>query len=426
MQCKKCGKELEENWKICPECGEIVHLDQQNEKEKYGKKPVYKRVWFWILVVFACFVGLGIYGSSLPDEDTEKETAKEAVEKEVTDFSEYDLKELLAQAESGAESIGLKRGEQENVYAGLNGSIQVVYDSGAVQKIQIKGEAENTPSLYGVKIGMAKTETTEKLAGNYPETTETEAEQKFMNLETKESVICSIAEDKVNEITYQKLSDDEVAEYEKAKEEQLRAYYIFPDSDKQYLSEDEVRSVEADKLWIGRNEVFARHGYIFENETLRQHFESMPWYQGTVPSDQFNADSVFNDFEKKNVELIKKVEDEINGNAEEQAAIDGAYNFIAGKTFHKRDTEMRVKFKESGEFVAVGYYSTWPEFVNKYASYSITARYEVYRDDQKAWLTFINIEGVEYYLRYFEGGSINLAGYGEFDGWYDLTDDTSE
>ena len=184
--------------------------------------------------------------------------------------------------------------------------------------------------------------------------------------------------------------------------------------------------MEADKLWIGRNEVFARHGYIFENETLRQHFESMPWYQGTVPSDQFNADSVFNDFEKKNVELIKKVEDEINGNAEEQAAIDGAYNFIAGKTFHKRDTEMRVKFKESGEFVAVGYYSTWPEFVNKYASYSITARYEVYRDDQKAWLAFINIEGVEYYLRYFEGGSINLAGYGEFDGWYDLTDDISE
>lgn len=105
-------------------------------------------------------------------------------------------------------------------------------DWGAVQKIQIKGEVENTPSLYGIKIGMAKTETTEKLAGNYPETTETEAEQIFMNLETKESVICSIAEDKVNAITYQKLSDEEVAEYEKAKEEQLRAYYIFPDSDK--------------------------------------------------------------------------------------------------------------------------------------------------------------------------------------------------
>lgn len=31
-----------------------------------------------------------------------------------------------------------------------------------------------------------------------------------------------------------------------------------------------------------------------------------------MPADQFNADAVFNDFEKKNVELIKRIEDEIN------------------------------------------------------------------------------------------------------------------
>ena len=39
----------------------------------------------------------------------------------------------------------------------------------------------------------------------------------------------------------------------------------------------------------------------------------MPWYSGTVTAEQFNADAVFNDFEKKNAELIKRIEDEING-----------------------------------------------------------------------------------------------------------------
>lgn len=95
--------------------------------------------------------------------------------------------------------------------------------------------------------------------------------------------------------------------------------YIFPDSDKKYLSENEVRSVTAEDMAIGRNEIFARHGYIFKDEGLRAYFESTSWYEGTVPSDQFNADTVFNDFEKKNVELIKRVEGEINGANTQQA-----------------------------------------------------------------------------------------------------------
>ncbi len=85
--------------------------------------------------------------------------------------------------------------------------------------------------------------------------------------------------------------------------------YIFSNSDKQYLSEEEVRSTSAENLFIGRNEIFARHGYIFKNEDLRAHFESTSWYVGTVPGDQF-SNEVLNDFEKKNIELIKKIEEE--------------------------------------------------------------------------------------------------------------------
>ncbi|MBA2214180.1 YARHG domain-containing protein [Sellimonas intestinalis] len=322
MKCKKCGKELEPDWKICPGCGEPTGEKNESKELTKKKKPLYKRIWFWILVVFVGFIGLAVYGSSLPEKDTEQKAAEE----KVADFSEYDFKELLSQPESAAKSIGLEQ-KEESIYTGLEDCVQVVYEEDAVQTIQIKGDETTTPSFCGVRIGMEKAEADEKLKESYPEKTEAESEQTFMNLDAKESVICSIADGKVNAITFQKLSDEEVAEYQKVKEEQLRAQYIFPDSDKKYLSEDEVRSVEVDKLAIGRNEIFARHGYIFDDDTYKQYFESMPWYTGTVPADQFNADAVFNDFEKKNVELIKRVEDEVNGVNQQEAFIgkEGAY-----------------------------------------------------------------------------------------------------
>ena len=47
--------------------------------------------------------------------------------------------------------------------------------------------------------------------------------------------------------------------------EALRSEYIFPDSSTRYLSEEEVRSKDVSQLLIGRNEIFARYGYIFDS-----------------------------------------------------------------------------------------------------------------------------------------------------------------
>ena len=61
------------------------------------------------------------------------------------------------------------------------------------------------------------------------------------------------------------------------------------------------------------------------------------------------------------------------------------------------------------------------EMEDQYLAYTITARYEDYRDGQKEWLTYITIAGGdEYYLRCFTDGTICLSGIGEFDGWYEF------
>ncbi len=205
--------------------------------------------------------------------------------------------------------------------------------------------------------------------------------------------------------------------------EKMQEEYVFADSDKKYLSEDEVRSVEAEEMLIGRNEIFARHGYIFEDETLRQHFENTSWYEGTTVGNEFDSESVFNDFEKKNVELIKRIEDEINGPSEEelaeQEAVNEAYSFLVGHSFHLQDSQPLMVF-ESYDTIR---YCWGGNIEDDYFNYSISSRYEDYKDDLKEWLTFLTIDGEEYYLRTFTNGSINIgstSGYGELDGWYEL------
>lgn len=71
---------------------------------------------------------------------------------------------------------------------------------------------------------------------------------------------------------------------EDKKQEKTVGEYIFPDSDSRYLTEEEVRKIDPGELRLARNELFARHGYIFQDED--------------------------NEYEKKNAELINLVEAE--------------------------------------------------------------------------------------------------------------------
>ena len=313
MNCKKCGAPLESSWKICPNCGTPTGVQKS---ARHKKKAVYKNGWFWVVILLLIIVlGLAAYIGILSQKGTKDENKMEPKkeEKEAADFSGIDMEMLFGQPEDYAAEIGLENSEENPVYTGLDGSVQAVYQEGNLINIVIQGSGEEMPSFHGVRNGMAKEEAVEKMKDAYPEIVDSGESIQFMNLDAKRNVVCGLNENNVASINISILSDEEIGNYRQAKEEQLRAQYIFPDSNSRYLSEEEVRGVEAGRLFIGRNEIFARHGYIFQDEGLQQHFNSMPWYSGTVTAEQFNADAVFNDFEKKNAELIKRIEDEVAG-----------------------------------------------------------------------------------------------------------------
>ena len=99
--------------------------------------------------------------------------------------------------------------------------------------------------------------------------------------------------------------EDSVEEEEKEEDDSVPGTY--PEGSTRLLSEEELENYDADELRIMRNEIFARHGYIFRTDDMSEHFASEPWYEGTI-ADASEVSRQFSDIEKKNVETIKAAE----------------------------------------------------------------------------------------------------------------------
>ena len=88
--------------------------------------------------------------------------------------------------------------------------------------------------------------------------------------------------------------------------------YSLPDSNSRVLSEAELEGLSERELMLARNEIFARHGFIFTTQWIQGYFLTQGWYRGTTPASQFDS-SVFNSYERANVDLILRIEAERAG-----------------------------------------------------------------------------------------------------------------
>ncbi len=88
--------------------------------------------------------------------------------------------------------------------------------------------------------------------------------------------------------------------------------YVLPDSDERYYDKEDLEDLSDYDLYLARNEIFARHGRGFNNSDLQSYFDSKDWYTREYDPDEFDAmsDDIVNDYEKKNADLIRSVEQE--------------------------------------------------------------------------------------------------------------------
>lgn len=74
-------------------------------------------------------------------------------------------------------------------------------------------------------------------------------------------------------------------------------------TDMKYYTEQDFKDDPAVIIHLAKNEIYARHGYIFKDEDLNNYFKGCAWYHPLYNSDEFD-DSIFNEYEKKNLELL--------------------------------------------------------------------------------------------------------------------------
>lgn len=80
--------------------------------------------------------------------------------------------------------------------------------------------------------------------------------------------------------------------------------YILPGSDYRTLTESEIDNLTLQQLRLARNEIYARHGYIFKSKDLQSYFSQKTWYS---PDSSFD-ESTLSAVEKYNVALIQNRE----------------------------------------------------------------------------------------------------------------------
>lgn len=78
--------------------------------------------------------------------------------------------------------------------------------------------------------------------------------------------------------------------------------YLFPDSDRRYLTRAELGRLSTDQLRVARNEIYARKGRYFKDQQLATYFGRMPWYK------PYTWDVTLSAVEKANVTLIQSLE----------------------------------------------------------------------------------------------------------------------
>lgn len=108
----------------------------------------------------------------------------------------------------------------------------------------------------------------------------------------------------LSEDDYDSDLDEDSDNYSDSSEE---SEYVLPDSAKRKLKKSDLKGLSKEELRIARNEIYARHGRMFDDKKLQKYFDSQSWYDGTVHASEFSED-VLSSVEKKNVAFIRQFE----------------------------------------------------------------------------------------------------------------------
>ena len=120
----------------------------------------------------------------------------------------------------------------------------------------------------------------------------------------------------------------------------LCAQGMYQFTSERLIDVQDLEGYSAQELLIMRNEIFARHGFVFQSPDLKDYFENQSWYSGTSR----DVSSLLTSVEKKNIEKIKFVEGKLKRNSTKQNENKGLYEIASKQLLTVADIENLSKF----------------------------------------------------------------------------------
>lgn len=220
-------------------------------------------------------------------------------------YSQQEITERFASIEDISGKI-----EQEELYFdysddewGNSGTLHIQFLSDSIYVNVLNYKKADSGSDYGINGAFELVRQKEELLKN--DTTDNSI---YNSSWTEEEIIKAVNE----RSQYYKASAyySEIMDYwENAREVRDISNVLEPlfETDKKYYTKEEFESEPMLVIHLAKNEIYARHGYIFKNEDLYNYFMGCIWYSQTCDSTDFD-DNIFNEYEKANLEILSDLD----------------------------------------------------------------------------------------------------------------------
>lgn len=136
--------------------------------------------------------------------------------------------------------------------------------------------------------------------------------------------------------------------------------YILPDSDIKKLTEGHLVGLSESDIQMAINEIYARHGRMFNDENVQNYFNDREWYMGTISPEEFNDDCL-NDVEINNIEMLEKSMERVSQEettSESESSDDEQYYSkhinVCSSEFKKGKEEGKCKLYYQGKLIFDG------------------------------------------------------------------------
>lgn len=267
MKCLNCGKTLTDNAKFCKYCGNSVRI------ENYTK----------------------------------------AVEKPVTVSGTRICKVCGSEIAPGnlfcvscGEPVKKKNGKKKLLLTILIPTVLAIAVSAIVLVMYFNNKDPKLTKTENSKSNLDAKEKQTNMAGQQTESeTDTESKKESETKKQKKK-----KESSKKETTIVETKVKETVTPESATTVTKESEYIIEGSDTRYITEDDLKKLDANQCRLARNELYARHGRKFNDENLNNYFSSKSWYHPSIEPDDFQ-ESMLNEYEIANRDKIVEYENKL-------------------------------------------------------------------------------------------------------------------